>query len=656
MSVLPYDQMNSVINCLTAKSTWDDLILYQEGPSDVKESRVINQKLCYNTFKFKEGKSLTQTFIRYKALMNELVNDGINLFKLEINTGFINGLPKKWLSFCQSLSNTNHVKDFELASLFGKLKYEENLIDSIYETEKNKSLVFATPLSTDFISTSITSVPSYQSPFQSKSLSSSQHKPELRPTKYFEAKYNKVKAKLALLSSSTSASKASMVNNKGLIAESYEWDEEEVSSDDNEMVEVKVLMALAKDNDAVSKEGAKNGEWVKISNINFVCVTCGKCVLNDNHDMCVIHYINGVNSRTKQPIAVPISTREPKRTMNQFVATPLRRTVASESTNQKPRSTIRKLYEHVSKTCSWWYPKFTPSGYKWKHMSPTGNVNINVSMPLENESRTADILEPMTPRCSTMSNTPLFSNSFAVRRDNSIHHRLWVLKAHAGKSQASKVYYVEGLNHNLFSVGQFCDADLEVAFRKSTCYIGDLKGNDLLIASSSQAWLWHRRLSHLNFDTINLLLKYDIVTGLPKLKFVKDHLCSSCELGKAKRKSFKTKNTPSSNRRLQILHMDLCGPMRVESFNGKKYMLVIVDDYSRYTWTYFLRSKDETPEVLIDFLKLVQIGLHAQVRTVRNDKGTKFLNKTLHAYFAQEGIEQRTFVARTPEQNGVVER
>ncbi|GKC57787.1 putative ribonuclease H-like domain-containing protein [Tanacetum coccineum] len=183
-----------------------------------------------------------------------------------------------------------------------------------------------------------------------------------------------------------------------------------------------------------------------------------------------------------------------------------------------------------------------------------------------------------------------------------------------GKVTIKRVYYVEGLNHNLFSVGQFCDADLEVAFRKSTCYIRDLKGNDFLTgsrgtdlysitlqdtstpnpiclmakASSSQAWLWHRRLSHLNFDTINLLSKYDIVTGLPKLKFVKDHLCSSCELGKAKRKSFKTKTTPSSKRRLQILHMDLCGPMRVESFN--------------------------------------------------------------------EGIEHQTSTARTPEQNGVVER
>ncbi|GJV11266.1 retrovirus-related pol polyprotein from transposon TNT 1-94 [Tanacetum coccineum] len=86
-------------------------------------------------------------------------------------------------------------------------------------------------------------------------------------------------------------------------------------------------------------------------------------------------------------------------------------------------------------------------------------------------------------------------------------------------------------------------------------------------ASSSQAWLWHHRLSHLNFDTINLLLMYDIVTSLPKLEFIKDHLCSFYELGEAKRKSFKTKTTPSSKRRLQILHMDLCGSMRVESFN-----------------------------------------------------------------------------------------
>nr|GEZ42260.1 putative ribonuclease H-like domain-containing protein [Tanacetum cinerariifolium] len=161
-------------------------------------------------------------------------------------------------------------------------------------------------------------------------------------------------------------------------------------------------------------------------------------------------------------------------------------------------------------------------------------------------------------------------------------------------------------------------------------------------------------------DQLSLILLYgdlnDIVNVLLKLKFVKDHLCSSCELGKAKRKSFKTKTTPSLKGWLYLLHMDLCGLMRIESLNGKKYVLVNVDDYSRYTGAHFLGSKDETPKVLIHFLIMIQIGLHAQIRAVQTDRGTKFLNKSLHAYFSQEGIEHKTSIARTPEYKGVVER
>nr|GEZ46894.1 hypothetical protein [Tanacetum cinerariifolium] len=223
-----------------------------------------------------------------------------------------------------------------------------------------------------------------------------------------------------------------------------------------------------------------------------------------------------------------------------------------------------------------------------------------------------------------------------------------------GNVTINRVSYVEGLNHNLFSVGQFCDTDLKVAFRKSTCFVRDLQGNDLLTVSPTQAWLWHQRLSHLNFDYINLLSNKDIVIGLPKLKYVKDQLCSSCELSKAKRSFFKSKAVPSSKGRLNLLHIDLCGLIRIASINGKKYILVIVDDYSRYTWTLFLRSKDETPEVLKDFLTMIQRNLQAPVITVRTDTGTEFLNKTLNAFFKEEGIEHKTSTARTPKQNGVV--
>nr|GEZ59984.1 hypothetical protein [Tanacetum cinerariifolium] len=143
---------------------------------------------------------------------------------------------------------------------------------------------------------------------------------------------------------------------------------------------------------------------------------------------------------------------------------------------------------------------------------------------------------------------------------------------------------------------------VQVAFKKSTCFVRDLQGNDLLTGnlgsdlytislqetSSStlicfmakvspiQAWLWHRRLSHLNFDYINLLSRKDVVIGLPKLKYLKDQLFSSCEVSKAKRSSLTTKAVPSSKGQLNLLHMDLCGPMRVASTNGKKYILATI--------------------------------------------------------------------------------
>nr|GFB26532.1 hypothetical protein [Tanacetum cinerariifolium] len=327
----------------------------------------------------------------------------------------------------------------------------------------------------------------------------------------------------------------------------------------------------------------------KTLNVKSVYAICDKYMLHDKHDMCVL----------------------------KSVTKPIKRTVASES-NKKPRNFTRKIYEHASKTCSWWYPKFTPSGYIWKPKSRTKNVNPNL---------VEIVLFIVDSRCSKhmMGNLKhlinfvekflgtkvnVFYSLFEGKRSSIRNDQIAPILGYGDLVQGAvtikRVYYVEGLNHNLFSIGQFCYANLEVAFRKSTCFIRDLKGNDLLTGSrgtdlysitlqsinspnpiclmakvtSSQAWLWHRRLSYLNFDTINLLSKNDIVVGLPKLKFIKDHLCSSCELGKAKRKSFHSKLTPSLKRRLHLLHMDLCGPMRVASINGKRYVLVIVDDYS----------------------------------------------------------------------------
>ncbi|GJR97097.1 retrovirus-related pol polyprotein from transposon TNT 1-94 [Tanacetum coccineum] len=170
--------------------------------------------------------------------------------------------------------------------------------------------------------------------------------------------------------------------------------------------------------------------------------------------------------------------------------------------------------------------------------------------------------------------------------------------------QVSKI-----IRHNLFSVGQFCDADLEVAFWKNTYFIRNLEGVDIISgskdtnlytislddmlktspicllskASKTKSWLWNRRLLHLNFGTLNKLAKDGLARGIPNFNFQKDHLCSACALRKSKKSFHQPKAEDTNQEKLYLLHMDLCGPMRVESINEKKYILVIVDDYSRFT-------------------------------------------------------------------------
>ncbi|GJX57613.1 retrovirus-related pol polyprotein from transposon TNT 1-94 [Tanacetum coccineum] len=227
-----------------------------------------------------------------------------------------------------------------------------------------------------------------------------------------------------------------------------------------------------------------------------------------------------------------------------------------------------------------------------------------------------------------------------------------------GNVTISRVYYVEGLGHNLFFVGQFCDSNLEVTFRQHTCFIRNLEGVDLLTgsrgnnlytlslgdmmassqicllskASKIKSWLWHRRLSHLNFGAINHLARHGLVRGLPKLKFEKDHMCSACAMEKSKKKPHKFKSDDTNQEKLYLLPMDLCGPMRVASVNGKKYILVIVDDYSRFTWLKCLRLKDEALDFIIKFFKMIQLRLKQNSAVERRNRTLIEASRTILIY------------------------
>ncbi|KAJ9558178.1 hypothetical protein OSB04_012792 [Centaurea solstitialis] len=246
----------------------------------------------------------------------------------------------------------------------------------------------------------------------------------------------------------------------------------------------------------------------------------------------------------------------------------------------------------------------------------------------------------------------------------------------------NNVAHVEGLNHNLFSIGKFCDKDLEVNFNKRRCAVRTEWGRELLVGtrktnlytiklrhmlanksqclitkkSSHQSLLWHRRLSHLNYRYLDRLVKQRLVSSIPMIKFEPDQMCSGCAQGKMKRASHPPKPEQGSKSPLSLIHMDLCDPMKTVSLAGRKYVLVIVDDYSRYTWTKFLKTKDETSNLIINFIKAVQVQLKLPVQTVRSDDGTEFKNQVLKGFYTSLGITQTFSAARTPEQNGVVER
>nr|GEW74588.1 hypothetical protein [Tanacetum cinerariifolium] len=184
-------------------------------------------------------------------------------------------------------------------------------------------------------------------------------------------------------------------------------------------------------------------------NDNAVCATCGNCLVNSNHFACVTKMLNDMNARTKKPNVVPISTRKPKGHANKSVATPYKKKVASKSTNQKPQSYFRMLYEKTSKTWKWWIEQQSPSGYKW------------------------------IPK-TKMKWVPKAKNENVQKRI--VQLVIFIVDSGCMKHMTGnlKVYDIEGLNHTLFLVGQFCDADLKVAFQKSTCFVRYLQGNDLL--------------------------------------------------------------------------------------------------------------------------------------------------------------------------------
>ncbi|KAI3770624.1 hypothetical protein L6452_01764 [Arctium lappa] len=258
-----------------------------------------------------------------------------------------------------------------------------------------------------------------------------------------------------------------------------------------------------------------------------------------------------------------------------------------------------------------------------------------------------------------------------------------------GKMTFEDVYYVDQLKYNLLSVSQVCDKQHSILFTNTECMIlapgfkvvdesmillrtprkenvycldmdnvdSDSSLNCLVSkASVDESSLWHRRMCHMNFKTMNKLVKNNLVRGLPSKVFSCDDHCVACLKGKQHKTSHKTKELNTISSCLQLLHMDLFGPTNVMSIGKKSYCLVIVDDYSRFTWVYFLRTKDETSGLIKSFILRIENQTNQKVKVIRSDNGTKFTNFDLNTFCEEKGIERQYSAPRTPQQNGVAER
>ncbi|GJZ00606.1 putative ribonuclease H-like domain-containing protein, partial [Tanacetum coccineum] len=263
-------------------------------------------------------------------------------------------------------------------------------------------------------------------------------------------------------------------------------------------------------------------------------------------------------------------------------------------------------------------------------------------------------------------------------------------KIRIGNLDFDSVSFVKELGHfNLFSISQICDKHHKVLFTETECLVvsPDFKmpdANQILLkvprqhnmysfdmktpsltkdyacliakATSDESKLWHRRLGHINFKNLNKLVKENLVRGLPSKVFRNDHTCVTCQKGKQHKASCKGKLERTITEPLYTLHMDLFGPTSVKSINHASYFLVITDDCTRFSWVFFLATKDETSSILQNFVRQIENLLSHRVKIMRSDNGTKFKNRDMLEFCGNKGIKQEYSNARTPRQNGVAER
>ncbi|CAL1363606.1 unnamed protein product [Linum trigynum] len=587
-SAMAPDEADKVEHCDSAQEIWNSLESTYEGTSNIKETRIDLLVHEYECFEMAPGEGIHEMYSRFTVLINKLKGLGKIYLLKDLNRKILRSLPKQWLPKRTAIEEARNLNTLPIDELIGSLLSHEHVLRQVNKDEEKRKKNLA---------------------FKSQVI-------DYDSDTDLGDEFNKEFA---------------LISNKFHRMLKYKHDQKQKAYDRGGSHRTNPFDKVKNNfQDRLRTPQTKRVETGTVETQD--CYKCGK----PGH------------IRANCPLTLRAKEKAMKATWSDY-----------ESDEEEEEEEERALMAFTEQEPASQTPYKSPEDSQWY----------------------------LDSGCSHhMSGKSYLFNSLARKRGGKVtfgddSQGIIVGSGNIGEIPGpviKNVLLVEGLKHNLLSISQLCSNGNRVIFENNKCSVEQVNENKILftgkrvnnmytvdvsdlslfnakclqVSATAPELLWHKRLGHVSISKLAELSKLSLARGIPKFKDKTDFFCNACAAGKHKKKSFKSKPNITTIRTFELIHMDLFGPCNVTSLGGKNYVYVLVDDFSRFTWVYFLSNKDETFEKFKTFVTLH----HQNIDSIRSDNGGEFISDVFNEFCDQLGIKHTFSAPRTPQQNGVVER
>ncbi|KAK2364610.1 cysteine-rich RECEPTOR kinase [Trifolium repens] len=678
ISSLGIEQFYHVSHCSTAKEMWDTLVTHLEGTNEVKISKINTLTQEFELFHMQDGETIADMQQRFVKITNKLHGLGKPITNQDATNKILRCLNRSWQPKVTAIKEANDLTTLSLTTLFGKLTKHEQVLNLLEKHEKGekKEKHNEKEKEKDKRSIALKASKSKSKKVEQVEISSSEDDSDDEEMGLFVRRYNRYVRKNGIRHSDDNLKKFRKDSGYRRKNEDARYSKKGICYECGQSGHYKSDCPKLKKNEKESSSNKRRSKGKKA----YVAWESGSSSSSSS--------LSSSSSDESEVANMCFTTHHHKK-----------KDKAPKKVNQNPSSSYTSLEYHDLQSA--FEDLCSETRKAFKRLKEI----IKVNKALEKKvSETEEELKAFKEKCLDSLERRWFLDSGCSRHmtgDASLFIKFKAKKkgyvtygdnnkgtilgvgtiGNPSTITISNVVLVDNLKHNLLSVAKLCDKGFIINFKPTFCTIESNKDNNVilkairhgnvymldlddnclsgakcLITKNDESWLWHRRMAHLNFDLLNKIASKDLVIGLPKIRFSRDHLCDACQMGKQTKASFKSKKFISTTKPLELIHMDLFGPSRTKSLGGNYYGLVIVDDYSRFCWTLFLSSKSDTLSAFKQFAKMIQNKLYLKIISIRSDHGGEFENNNFDKFCSRHGIEHNFSAPRTPQQNGVVER